>query len=316
MNFYSDKDDFKKGNYNLIGIIFDTPKFKRKNYPTKNLYGIKHWYFDVFITGKTRIEIELVEKSKETCPNFAKSGNNVRGAICILQDVFLWTQSNGLMENEEHSIVIINPTGDSPLDYIKDRIDQLQIDESLSSNGCWRELSDLGKKRMKQVIRLARYFRFYLTDKKINLEPRNELEKAVNNHYKITEEMSYPPRKNKPIIGVATELKESLKISISQKKIITILVNDNIKSSYALKWFEKAVKERLILVFTDYEQEKEAIRIKSTIGVFQLDGAMDFFKRHAYYSDIVTVSYDEFNTSGLTCILRARLQTSNLKLKL
>ena len=290
MFFYEQKKDFKKEKVNILGIMFDLPKFKRKNYPTATLYGVKHWFFDVFITAKTRIEIELVEKNDATRPNFAKSGANVRGAIVILNDVFLWTPSNGVMENNlKHSITIINPIGDAPDDFIKDRIDQLEIDEFLSSNGCWRELIGREKAKMKQNIRLAKYFRSYMSDKKINLVPRNELEKAVNNHYKISSELDHPQRQEEPVVGAAVDLKENLKISISSRENITVVLNDNIRTSYAMEWFQKAVDERLLLVFTNFEREKRSIRITSTIGVYKLDGSMDFLKRHAYYSDILSV---------------------------
>ena len=313
--FYEPKKDFMKEKVNILGIMFDKPKFKRKNYPTATLYGVKHWFCDIFISAKTRIEIELVEKNEGTSPNFAKSGPNVRGAIVILNDVFLWTPSNGVMENDKHSITIINPIGDAPDDFIKDRVDKLEVDEFLSSNGCWRELIGREKTKMKQAIRLARYFRSYLSDKKINLEPRNELEKAVNNHYKISGELDHPQRQEEPVVGVAVDLKENLKISISPRKNVMVVLNDNIRTSYAMEWFRKAVNERLLLVFTNFEREKKTIRITSTIGVYQLDGAMEFLKRNAYYSDILSVRFNLLKKFHSNLHFRERYQNLNLRQK-
>ena len=289
MSFYDDNSDFEKQKVNLIGIMFDVPKFKRKNYPTSTLYGVKHWHFNIFISAKTRIDIELVEKSPETRPNFAKAGSNIRGSIVILNDVFLWTPSDGVMEGDLHEIVIINPVGDAPDNFIKDRIDRLEIDELLSSNGYWRELIGKDKAKMKQTIRLARYFRSYLSDQKINLEPRNVLETAVNNHYKISAETDHPQRQEEPVVGVAVDLDENLQISVSERKTTLVILNDNIRKSFAMDWLRKAVAERILLLFTNFERENQSIRISSTIGVYQLDGSMEFFKRHGFYTDIVSV---------------------------
>ena len=51
MEFYTERDDFKPGKHNIVGILFDVPTFKRKSLSTSNSYGEKHWYFCVFISG-------------------------------------------------------------------------------------------------------------------------------------------------------------------------------------------------------------------------------------------------------------------------
>ena len=292
MNFFDPKTDSVPGNYNLVGIVFDTPRFKRKNHPTKTLYPEKIWHFDIFISSSRRIQIELVENCKEQKPNLASSGGAVCGGVVILKNVRIYEDDRGLMEcRNGYEILVFNPHGDDAMNFIKERETQIPLDESLSSNGKWEALSERSQVKLRQSIRLAWYYQHLKSaNRNILNKPKTMLEKAINDHFKggINDLPSEKLENYK--IGVAIALNDkNLTLAVKNDRTIIIQLQDELKDQ--LNWFQNAVKKRLIILLQNLIENNDAsFSLKTMEGSYVFDSYFDESKRYCRYIDFLSVS--------------------------
>ena len=80
MKIFSE-EKFSRDIYTIIGVNFKPPKFKRKSFETKNDFGSKIWYMDIFTSAKHRIEIEIVESCVSQKTNLNKVTSNSNGSV-------------------------------------------------------------------------------------------------------------------------------------------------------------------------------------------------------------------------------------------
>ena len=186
MKIFTENEPFEKGYYTIVGVVFCEPRSKRKSYRTEKCPGIVHWQLDLFISAKHRINVELVESCTSQMTNLKKWGTNGNGAVAVLNAVEMWSEMDGLMDSLSHEIMIINPIGRIANAVLDGTWVGEFHDDSLSTNPCTEILNcPIGMKKIKQAIRLARYYRRISAMISSKDEPQNCLEKAVFEHFRI-----------------------------------------------------------------------------------------------------------------------------------
>lgn len=184
MNIFCENKPFQKGFFTLIGIVFDQPKAKRKWHKTSQLYPLCHWQMDVFISAKHRVRVELVESCFSQKTNLSKFVKSAAGSVVIMENCEMWDYQDGLMDEKIHQITFYNPCGKKAEDFINGLTANIEFDESLSSNSSWDpSVDEYALKKFKQAIRLGRYYARTKNLLSKDLKSKNELQKAMKNHF-------------------------------------------------------------------------------------------------------------------------------------
>lgn len=279
MKIFSENKPFKKGCYILIGIVFDQPKAKRKWHKTSQLYPLCHWQMDVFTSAKHRVRVELVESCISQKTNLSKFVKSAAGCVVIMENCEMWDYKDGLMEEKIHRITFYNPCGKNAEDFLNGLTANIECDESLSSNSSWDpSVDEYALKKFKQAIRLGRY---YARTKKVlskDLKSKNELQKAMMNHFleDDAEEDATPDYQpyitpdsdvgKDVIIGVgsvfyydAESKREFIKIQITnaERKQRTLDVLLPKLKHDVMKNIEECVHKNLILMITNVRKNDE-----------------------------------------------------------
>ena len=180
-----------------MGVCFSQPKRKRKNYATVNIEGVSHWTLDIFTSAKHRISIEIIESCPTQKTKLGDWGSNANGAVIICHDVDMWSETNGLMDGLIHEIAVFNPCGPIVDNFLVGKNREIPIDKSFSSNVFWFPWNEveIGLKKFKQSIRLARYYRRVIKLKLEEFEPKKKIDEAIKCHFGIKEERASKDQK-------------------------------------------------------------------------------------------------------------------------
>ena len=76
----------------------------------------------------------------------------------VLQNVEMWSENEGLMEDSYHEILFFNTVGNLADDFLSGQTNRLDFDDTLSCNSSFDWFCDSGVKKLKQCVRLSRYY--------------------------------------------------------------------------------------------------------------------------------------------------------------
>lgn len=187
MKIFNENNIFKEDNYIVMGVLFSQPKRKRKNFETNRIEGVSHWFIDLFTSAKHRITLEIIESCKSQKTKLSDWGSNANGTVIICRDVHMWSDMNGLMDGLTHEISVFNPCGLTVDHFLVGVNREIPIDESFSSNNKWLPWTqpEIGMKKFKQTIRLARYYRRIINLDLSELKPKKKMDEAIKQHFGI-----------------------------------------------------------------------------------------------------------------------------------
>ena len=306
MSIFTENMPFEKGFYTVIGINFSKPKFKRKSYKTKTSPEIIHWFLDVYISAKHRLNIELVQSCSSQTTNLKNCTTIANGGVIILHNVEIWSPTDALMDNSQYSISFLNPTGRLATDFLEGKRERIDFDDSLSTNPCtsiWGCKSTI--KKIKQAVRLARYYSSI--KKKLNAEfkPKNGLEKSIRDHFgpdiigvETGIEYVRPGFHDifkKPLVGVLIDYQEdfiSVKIiDYTDSRLDIVKVDIEQLSQISKTNLKAAADQRLVLKIKQVEMRNGILKFNhEEIASVTLYDGEDAESTERKYAEYVTVS--------------------------
>ena len=93
----------------------------------------------------------------------------------VLKNVEMWSETDGLMEDSYHEILFFNTVGNLADNFLSGRTDRLDFDDTLSCNSSFDWFCDSGVKKLKQCIRLSRYYNRIKRELSSTFKPKEKI---------------------------------------------------------------------------------------------------------------------------------------------
>ena len=107
----------------------------------------------------------------------------------------MWSPKEGLMDEKSHTIVYYNSISQSVERFLSGLQYDIPYDCSISSNPSSILWDDIGFKKLKQALRLSKYYLQFKRTMSETSRPKTNLQKAIFNHFFTTNE---PERNSEP----------------------------------------------------------------------------------------------------------------------